>query len=307
MTPEERAVMAELRRRVSREIETGSRYVIDAELAASIGSAAGMGPSAAAPPASAGVPPASAAPPRAAARGTTGPAAAANRAAAPPPAAPPAPAGASRRGEAAPPSPDHAERSARLAALTTRAEACTQCALAGTRNKVVVGVGCLDPGLMLVGEAPGADEDRQGEPFVGRAGQLLTRILAAIGLERSDVYIANVLKCRPPENRNPLPGEIAACSPFLAEQFEIIRPRVICALGRFAASTLLRTHQTTLGALRGRIHDYQGIPVVVTYHPSALLRYPMYKKPTWEDMQVVQRLLAGMSAEEALVPAGSGS
>jgi DNA polymerase len=204
-------------------------------------------------------------------------------------------------------SPDLESRAARLAALAAEVEACTRCALATTRNKVVVGVGRLDPGLMLVGEAPGADEDRAGEPFVGRAGQLLTRILAAIGLERGDVYIANVLKCRPPENRNPLPGEIVACSPYLAAQIEIIRPRVICALGRFAASTLLGTHQTTLGALRGRIHDYRGTPVVVTYHPSALLRYPMYKKPTWEDMQVIERLLAGKGAAEALVAASPAS
>ena len=276
MTREEIEVVAAVRRLVAAEIAAGRGRVIDAELAARLASGREPGRTAAA----------HAAPPAA-------------------PAAPPA-------GPAAPPAgpasgPDHAARAARLAALTAEAEACTRCALATTRSKVVVGVGRLEPGLMLVGEAPGADEDRVGEPFVGRAGQLLTRILAAIGLERGDVYIANVLKCRPPENRNPLPGEIAACSPYLAEQIAIVRPRVIAALGRFAAATLLRTHQTTLSALRGRIHDYQGIPIVVTYHPSALLRYPMYKKPTWEDMQVIQRLLAGQSAAEALVAASPAS
>jgi DNA polymerase len=276
MTGEESEVIAAVRRLVAAEIAAGCGRVIDAELAARLAAAPRPAASArAAPP----LAPVAAAPPRIAVP---------PQAAAPP------------RVAAPPPGPDQAARADRLAALGAEVEACTRCALATTRTKVVVGVGRLDPGLLLVGEAPGADEDRVGEPFVGRAGQLLTRILAAIGLERSDVYICNVLKCRPPENRNPLPGEIAACSPYLAEQIALVRPRVIAALGRFAASTLLRTHQTTLGALRGRIHDYQGIPVVVTYHPSALLRYPMYKKPTWEDMQVIQRLLAGESVAEAL-------
>jgi len=186
-------------------------------------------------------------------------------------------------------------RRQQMAALVARAEACTRCGLHVTRNRVVTGVGDLDSPLMLVGEAPGHEEDQTGEPFVGRAGQLLNRILAAIELDRRQVYIANVIKCRPPENRNPAPAEIATCSPFLFEQIELVQPQVICALGRFAAATLLRTNQS-LAALRGRVHDYRGIPVVVTYHPSALLRYPAYKRPTWEDMQVVQRLLAGVAA-----------
>jgi uracil-DNA glycosylase len=177
--------------------------------------------------------------------------------------------------------------------------------LSETRTTVVVGIGAIDPPLMLVGEAPGHDEDVSGEPFVGRAGQLLTRILAAMQLERPSVYIANVIKCRPPENRNPLPGEISACSPFLAEQIQLVRPRVLCALGRYAAATLLGTHQS-LGALRGRVHDYRGIPLVVTYHPSALLRYPMYKKPTWEDMQIVLKLLAEPPAGELTEPLAAG-
>jgi DNA polymerase len=158
---------------------------------------------------------------------------------------------------------------------------------------------------MLVGEAPGHDEDMTGEPFVGRAGQLLTRILAAMQLERSAVYIANVIKCRPPENRNPLPAEIAACSPFLAEQIQLVKPRVLCALGRYAAANLLSTHQSLAG-LRGRVHDYRGIPVVVTYHPSALLRYPMYKKPTWEDMQIVLKLLTEPATSDLAAEALAG-
>jgi DNA polymerase len=170
---------------------------------------------------------------------------------------------------------------------------------------VVVGVGPIDAPLMLVGEAPGHDEDMTGEPFVGRAGQLLTRILAAMQLERSAVYIANVIKCRPPENRNPLPAEIAACSPFLAEQIQLVKPRVLCALGRYAAANLLSTHQSLAG-LRGRVHDYRGIPVVVTYHPSALLRYPMYKKPTWEDMQIVLKLLTEPATSDLAAEALAG-
>jgi DNA polymerase len=193
-----------------------------------------------------------------------------------------------------------AERRERLAALAERVLACTRCGLAAGRNKVVVGTGQLGSRLMLIGEAPGHDEDQTGEPFVGRAGQLLNRILAAIGLERGEVYIANIIKCRPPENRNPTPSEIAACVPFVREQVDLVAPRVICALGRVAATTLLKS-TATLAAMRGRVHEFSGIPLVVTYHPSALLRYQAYKRPTWEDMQVVQRLLAGASAEEALL------
>jgi DNA polymerase len=266
-------LLSEVRRAIAREVAAGRGRVLDAELGARL-----MGP----PPA-ASAPAASA--PAASAPAAPAPAASAPAASAPAASAPPA-------------APDSAARAARLAELGERAAGCTRCVLSESRNRVVVGVGRIDPPLMLVGEAPGHDEDMSGEPFVGRAGQLLTRILAAMQLERSAVYIANVIKCRPPENRNPLPAEITACSPFLAEQIQLVRPRVLCALGRYAAATLLGTHQS-LASLRGRVHEYQGIPVVVTYHPSALLRYPQYKKPTWEDMQVVLKLLAGPAAGES--------
>ncbi len=166
--------------------------------------------------------------------------------------------------------------------------ACQLCPLAQTRNRFVYGVGDPDADLLFVGEAPGRDEDLQGEPFVGRAGQLLDKILAAIGLTRGEVYIANILKCRPPENRDPLPSEVDQCLPHLQEQIRLIRPRLICALGRIAGQILLQTHDS-LGRLRGRWHDFEGVPLMVTYHPAALLRAPMYKKDTWADMQDLRR------------------
>jgi DNA polymerase len=143
---------------------------------------------------------------------------------------------------------------------------------------------------VCVGEAPGAVEDQTGRPFVGPAGQLLDKILAAIGLSRTDVFICNVLKHRPPGNRNPTPAEIEACSPYLVRQIELIKPRVILALGTFAAQTLLETKEP-IGKLRGRVHRYYGVPLVVTYHPAALLRNPAWKRPTWEDVQLARRLL----------------
>jgi DNA polymerase len=143
---------------------------------------------------------------------------------------------------------------------------------------------------MCVGEAPGANEDLQGEPFVGQAGQLLNKILEAIKLRREDVFIANVLKHRPPGNRNPLPEEVTACSPYLVRQIELVRPKVILALGTFAAQTLLET-KLTIGKLRGQVHRYYGVPLVVTYHPAALLRNPAWKRPTWEDVQLARRIL----------------
>ena len=167
-----------------------------------------------------------------------------------------------------------------------------RCGLHKGRSQVVFGVGHPDADLMLVGEAPGRDEDLQGEPFVGRAGQLLTRIIEAMQMKREDVYIANVVKCRPPENRNPASSEIALCSPFLYEQIELVSPQVICALGRFACMTLLKS-SSPLSRMRGRMHELAGIPVVVTYHPAALLRYEHLKRPTWADMQRVQQVLAG--------------
>ena len=154
------------------------------------------------------------------------------------------------------------------------------------------GVGNPKAELMFVGEAPGADEDLQGEPFVGRAGQLLTKIIEAIQLQRSDVYIANVIKCRPPGNRNPEPDEVATCEPFLLRQIDLIRPRVIVALGTFAAQALLKT-DTPISRLRGRVHDFRGgIKLIATFHPAFLLRSPDRKRDVWEDMKKVRALLA---------------
>lgn len=167
---------------------------------------------------------------------------------------------------------------------------CRRCKLAPRRTHLVFGVGDPAAELMFVGEAPGEDEDLQGEPFVGRAGQLLTRIIQAMGLDRSQVYIANVLKCRPPENRDPEPDEVACCEPFLLQQVAAIRPLVIVALGRWAAQTLLKT-TTPISRLRGRFFEYRGTLLLPTFHPSYLLRNPSQKKEVWEDMkQVMERM-----------------
>ncbi|MEO6527612.1 MAG: uracil-DNA glycosylase family protein [Gemmatimonadaceae bacterium] len=168
--------------------------------------------------------------------------------------------------------------------------ACRRCTLYATAKNSVPGDGNPDADFMIVGEAPGANEDEQGKPFVGQAGQLLTKIIEAIDLRREDVFIANVLKHRPPGNRNPLPEEVTACSPYLVRQIELIRPKVILALGTFAAQTLLET-KLTIGKLRGQIHRYHGVPLIVTYHPAALLRNPAWKRPTWEDVQLARRIL----------------
>jgi len=164
---------------------------------------------------------------------------------------------------------------------------CQQCKLGETRNKFVYGDGNPHAGLMFIGEAPGADEDRIGKPFVGRAGQLLDRILASIELTRKDIFICNILKCRPPGNRDPQPDEMSQCFPYLREQVRLVRPKLICALGRIAAQALLST-TTPLGKLRGRWHEYEGVPLIVTYHPAALLRFQAYKKDTWEDMKTLK-------------------
>ena len=164
---------------------------------------------------------------------------------------------------------------------------CDACPLHSSRTNVVLGAGNEDARLVFVGEAPGVDEDRQGQPFVGRAGHKLTQIIEAIGLSRSEVYITNVLKCRPPGNRNPLPEEIYACEPYLIAQLRLIKPRVICALGTFAAQTLLRTDRR-ISSLRGRFHTYQGIKVMPTYHPAYLLRNPKFKRDVWEDVKMVR-------------------
>ena len=168
---------------------------------------------------------------------------------------------------------------------------CTRCKLhTQGRTQVVFGSGNPSAQLMFVGEAPGADEDLQGVPFIGRAGQLLTKIIEAIDLKREDVYIANVLKCRPPQNRNPEPDEVATCEPFLFQQIDAIHPKVIVALGKFGAQTLLRTLEP-ISKLRGRIFDYRGSKLIPTFHPAYLLRNPSSKRDVWEDMKLVKRLL----------------
>jgi uracil-DNA glycosylase len=167
---------------------------------------------------------------------------------------------------------------------------CQRCSLYATATNPVPGEGNPNADFMVVGEAPGATEDETGRPFVGRAGQLLTQILEAIKLSREDVFICNVLKHRPPGNRNPEPNEVRACSPYLIRQIELIKPKVILALGTFSAQTLLDC-KIPIGKLRGQVHQYHGVPVVVTYHPAALLRNPAWKRPTWEDVQLARRIL----------------
>ena len=179
---------------------------------------------------------------------------------------------------------------AALKALEREVAQAMRCELAGTRTNLVFGRGNPNADLMFIGEAPGRDEDLQGKPFVGRAGQLLTKIIESIGLKREDVYIANILKCRPPGNRNPLPSEIAACSPYLFKQIEIIKPKVICALGKFAAQTLLNT-ETPISKLRGQFYDYRGTKLMPTYHPAYLLRNPSGKREVWGDMKRIAREL----------------
>ena len=179
---------------------------------------------------------------------------------------------------------------ASLTELSTAVSTCTLCPLHREAKNPVPGEGHPNADLMCVGEAPGATEDELGRPFVGQAGQLLDKILAAIKLSRNEVYICNVLKHRPPGNRNPMPDEVLACSPYLLRQIELIQPRVIVALGTFAAQTLLNTREG-IGKLRGKLHRYYGVPLVVTYHPAALLRNPSWKKPTWEDVQLARKLL----------------
>lgn len=185
---------------------------------------------------------------------------------------------------------DHAFRLASLQEIAETVAGCRRCPLWETATNPVPGTGNPNADFMLVGEAPGANEDLEGVPFVGQSGQLLTKIIGAIQLTRNDVFIANVLKHRPPGNRNPLPEEVTACSPYLVRQIELVRPKVILALGTFAAQTLLET-KLTIGKLRGQIHRYYGVPLIVTYHPAALLRNSAWKRPTWEDVQLARRIL----------------
>lgn len=167
---------------------------------------------------------------------------------------------------------------------------CQNCPLGSTRKNFVFGVGNPNAKIMFVGEAPGREEDEQGIPFVGRAGQLLSRMLASIGLSREDVFIANVLKCRPPQNRDPLPEEIAHCEPYLKKQLRLISPRLIVALGRIAGQVLLR-REASLSQLRETVHLYEKIPLVVTYHPAALLRNSLWKQQAWEDLKKIKKVL----------------
>ena len=167
---------------------------------------------------------------------------------------------------------------------------CSRCPLHRTRRNLVFGEGSAGAKLVFVGEAPGEEEDNQGRPFVGRAGQLLTKIIGAMGLAREDVYICNILKCRPPGNRNPKEDEITTCEPFLLKQLEAINPEIICALGTFAAKTLLRT-DSPISAIRGKFHDYHGRKLMPTYHPAYLLRNPDAKKLVWEDVQKIMKIL----------------
>lgn len=180
-------------------------------------------------------------------------------------------------------------------ALAAEVRACTACALHATRTQTVFGVGRRDADVLVIGEAPGADEDRQGEPFVGRAGQLLNAMLKGIGFARTDVYIANILKCRPPQNRDPKPDEQRTCAPFLDRQIELLQPRVILAVGRISAQWLLES-DAPIGRLRGRVHAYgdSQIPVVVTYHPAYLLRSPQAKSKSWQDLLLVREVLANV-------------
>lgn len=221
-----------------------------------------------------------------AARGGAGPSGAAAR----PPSADVSPARAADgapRADAAPPArPEHGVSQAALLAVREALGDCQRCGLHAERKQIVFGVGSAQAELMFVGEAPGRDEDLQGEPFVGKAGQLLTRMIEAMGLRRDEVYICNIIKCRPPNNRDPEPDEVASCEPFLRQQIEAIAPRLIVALGNFAARTLLRS-ELGITRLRGAFHRYQGIPLMPTFHPAYLLRNPEAKRPAWSDLQAV--------------------
>jgi DNA polymerase len=179
------------------------------------------------------------------------------------------------------------QRRHELRLLAERVAGCTRCAgLAATRTQTVFGVGAVEPELCFIGEAPGVNEDARGEPFVGDAGLLLNRILAACGMKREDVYICNIIKCRPPGNRLPLPEEAANCREYLERQLELVKPKFICALGACAAQNLLNT-KTPIGKMRGKFFDYRGIPVLCTFHPAFLLRSPERKKDVWEDMKTL--------------------
>jgi len=191
-------------------------------------------------------------------------------------------------GERAQVFPEEEISAANLETLKAAALSCTACALSETRTQVVFGVGNPHADIVFIGEAPGRDEDRLGEPFVGRAGKLLDRMLLALGLDRTQVYIMNVIKCRPPRNRDPRPDEIAACARWFDAQWRAIEPKIVCLLGRVAAQRVLET-EAPLASLRGRWHEYRGVPVWVTYHPAYLLRSPGQKARAWEDLLQLHR------------------
>ncbi|VAX23267.1 Uracil-DNA glycosylase, family 4 [hydrothermal vent metagenome] len=174
--------------------------------------------------------------------------------------------------------------------VAAQVESCELCPLAKTRTNAVFGVGDVKARLMFIGEAPGRDEDLKGEPFVGRAGALLTRMIKGMGLEREDVYIANIIKCRPPKNRNPEPVEVDNCEPYLKRQINIIKPEIICALGAVSAQTLLKT-KTPISRLRGQFYQYEGAPLLPTFHPAYLLRNPSAKTDAWSDLQMIMEKL----------------
>lgn len=190
------------------------------------------------------------------------------------------------------------DRAAVLSTLCEAVQGCERCELSRSRQKVVFGSGEVSAELMFIGEGPGAQEDRQGLPFVGPAGELLTRIIQAIDLRREDVYIANIVKCRPPSNRDPRPDEVTACRGYLEQQIELVQPRVIVALGKVAAQTLLGMDET-LGRMRGRWYDVLGVPTRVTYHPAGVLRNSQWRRPVWDDMQVVRDKLKADGRENA--------
>ena len=179
-----------------------------------------------------------------------------------------------------------------LAGFREAVMGCQRCELGATRTNLVFGEGNPDADLMFIGEAPGRDEDMQGRPFVGRSGQLLTKMIEAMKLSREEVYIANILKCRPPNNRDPLPSEAETCTPYLRHQLKLIKPKIMCLLGRVAATTLLRSNES-LARMRGTWHDFEGTKVMVTYHPAALLRNPNLKRAAWEDLKRLRRELDG--------------
>ncbi|HOV98164.1 MAG TPA: uracil-DNA glycosylase [Bacteroidota bacterium] len=184
-----------------------------------------------------------------------------------------------------------------LDTLNEMIRTCTKCSLGASRKNFVFGVGNPQAEVVVVGEAPGADEDEQGKPFVGRAGQLLNKILEAIHFHREEVFICNILKCRPPNNREPLPEEITLCEPYLVKQLEILHPKAILCAGRIAGQALLKTN-TSLAQLRGKVFDYRGIPLMVTYHPAALLRNPNWKRLCWEDVQRFRKLYDELKQKE---------